>query len=101
MAHSISTVIYYNETRRQFDNSLGQPSAIEPIGQHIDTSLRHDQPETVYFFIGINDTDDVGKRECCKNGERHQSRFTAAFMRGILTTRQALVNQLRSDYPCM
>jgi hypothetical protein len=49
----------------------GQPAAIKPIGQHIDASRRHDQPETVHFFVRINDADNVGKSNRAKDGEQH------------------------------
>lgn len=46
----------------QPDNLPGQPPAIEPVGQHIDTGRRDDKPEPIYFLVWIDDADDVGKR---------------------------------------
>ncbi len=58
----------------QFDNLFGQPSPIEPIGQHIDAGRCYDEPETIYFFVGINETCHKGERRSAENGEEPPKR---------------------------
>ena len=41
--------------------------ALPPMPEHINASRRHDQPETVYFFIGIDETSDKGERDGTKD----------------------------------
>ncbi len=70
----------------QLNHALRNPAAIETKGQHIDAGRRHDQPEAVYFFLGIDETGNIGKRDRAKNGEQYaQSTCFNADIRGILT----------------
>lgn len=41
---------------------------IKQLGQRVDGSRGHDQPEAVRFFSGIDDADHVGGRQCAKHG---------------------------------
>jgi len=53
----------------QLDHMASQPTTVETIGQHIDASRRHDQPQTVYFFVRIDEAGDMGHCHGTENGE--------------------------------
>ena len=71
----IDTIVQPHRRRHmlivQSNDVSGQPSAIESIGQHIDTGRRDDQPKTVYFFIGIDDPNHVAQSQRAKKGKQH------------------------------
>jgi hypothetical protein len=70
----------------QLKDLPGQPPAIEAIGQHINASRRHDQPEPVHFFMGVDDTDNVGKHHRSKDREQRAAAKlrTACRTKGVL-----------------
>ncbi len=54
----------------QLNHTPRNPAAIETKREHINTSRRHDQPETIHFFLWIDETDNKGKRNSTKNGKK-------------------------------
>ena len=69
----------------QLNNSSREPASIKAIGQYINTSRRHNQPEAIDFFMWIDETDDKGERDSTKDGEESPKHRINTDMRGILT----------------
>ncbi len=63
----------------QLHHVPSQPTTVEAIGQHIDTGRRHDQPETIYFFLGIDDACNMGEGDSGKNREERPEHTSSYF----------------------
>ena len=54
----------------QFNHALRNPAAVEAKGQHIDAGSRHDQPEPIHLFVGMNKASHMGKSDSAKDREQ-------------------------------
>jgi Spy/CpxP family protein refolding chaperone len=54
----------------QLGHTPRNPPTIEAKGQHIDAGRRDNQPKTVYFFSGIDETNNIGKSDSAKDGKK-------------------------------
>ena len=54
----------------EFNDLDGNPSAVESISQYINAGCGNYQPQTIYFFTGMDKTCHIGKRNRAKNGQQ-------------------------------